>query len=155
MSAIHSLPVSQFIAGVTISHVGGCGPISTGPANVTKRLRKNHRSRGRRRNIFWRDMACAEKCFLHTNHALAHQTGLEPTARASIALHRERSKVPKIGASGSRGRQIVRVVGWACCPKRLIEISANYFLRCRIFARIRRFLRPTLRRPLPVLLVPT
>ena len=31
----------------------------------------------------------------------------------------------------------------------------GYFLRCRIFARIRRFLRPILRRPLPVFFVPT
>ena len=35
------------------------------------------------------------------------------------------------------------------------EKTARYFLRCRIFDRMRRFLRPTLRRPLPDFLVPT
>jgi len=34
-------------------------------------------------------------------------------------------------------------------------VTIDYFLRCRILARIRRFLRPNLRRPLPVFLVPT
>jgi len=33
--------------------------------------------------------------------------------------------------------------------------TANYFLRWRIFARIRLFLRPSFRRPLPVFFVPT
>lgn len=33
--------------------------------------------------------------------------------------------------------------------------SQNYFLRWRILARMRRFLRPILRRPFPVFLVPT
>jgi hypothetical protein len=32
--------------------------------------------------------------------------------------------------------------------------SGAYFLRWRILARMRRFLRPSLRRPLPVFLVP-
>lgn len=31
----------------------------------------------------------------------------------------------------------------------------DYFLRCRILARIRRFFRPTFRRPFPVFFVPT
>lgn len=34
-------------------------------------------------------------------------------------------------------------------------VPPDYFLRCRIFARMRRFLRPSLRRPLPDFLVPT
>ena len=34
------------------------------------------------------------------------------------------------------------------------DTEADYFLRWRILARIRRFLRPTLRRPLPVFLEP-
>jgi hypothetical protein len=36
------------------------------------------------------------------------------------------------------------VIGWLA-----------YFLRWRIFERMRRFLRPSFRRPLPVFLVPT
>ena len=39
-------------------------------------------------------------------------------------------------------------------PWRRYGSSSAYFLRWRIFARIRRFLRPSLRRPLPVRLVP-
>lgn len=35
------------------------------------------------------------------------------------------------------------------------SININYYLRCRIFDRILRFLRPSLRRPLPVFLTPT
>ena len=33
--------------------------------------------------------------------------------------------------------------------------SSRDYLRCRIFARMRRFLRPILRRPFPVFFVPT
>ncbi len=36
-----------------------------------------------------------------------------------------------------------------------MDPEPGYFLRWRIFARIRRFLRPILRRPLPVFFVPT
>jgi hypothetical protein len=37
----------------------------------------------------------------------------------------------------------------------MAEIVENYFLRWRIFERIRRFFRPNFRRPLPVFFVPT
>ena len=35
------------------------------------------------------------------------------------------------------------------------DLGQAYFLRCLILARMRRFLRPTFRRPLPVRFVPT
>lgn len=38
------------------------------------------------------------------------------------------------------------------CPQ---QASSDYFLRWRILARMRLFLRPTLRRPLPVFFTPT
>lgn len=40
-------------------------------------------------------------------------------------------------------------------PETTGQAVRRYFLRWRILARIRRFLRPTLRRPLPVFFVPT
>jgi hypothetical protein len=36
-----------------------------------------------------------------------------------------------------------------------LRLATDYYFRCRILARLRRFLRPILRRPFPVLLVPT
>jgi len=36
-----------------------------------------------------------------------------------------------------------------------LQLATDYYFRCRILARLRRFLRPILRRPFPVLLVPT
>jgi hypothetical protein len=47
--------------------------------------------------------------------------------------------------------------GWrTCCMRALIHSpQKNYFLRCRIFARMRRFFRPIFLRPFPVRFVPT
>jgi|GEM_PF-3599413 hypothetical protein len=61
-----------------------------------------------------------------------------------------RAATNKREADKKRKQRIVSNEG--CNAK---SIAIDYFLRCRILARIRRFLRPNLRRPLPVFLVPT
>lgn len=63
---------------------------------------------------------------------------------------RNRAATNKREADKKRKQRIVSNEG--CNAK---SIAIDYFLRCRILARIRRFLRPNLRRPLPVFLVPT
>lgn len=66
----------------------------------------------------------------------------------------QRTKTARIG----KMRACVCFFDAGSFRRKLLEASPPskyYFLRCRIFALMRRFLRPTFRRPFPVFLVPT
>ena len=67
-----------------------------------------------------------------------------PNLRAPVQLVRPAQEETAAAENKLRQDDGRNVLGWPA-----------YFLRWRIFDRMRRFLRPNLRRPLPVFLVPT